>query len=80
MDEEQTLSSLEPGQKGTILRVNGSGAARRRLIDMGMTRGTRVELIGKAPFGDPLDFMVRGYHLSLRKQESDTIIVTIESD
>ena len=48
------------------------------MIDMGMTKGTRVEVIRKAPMGDPVEFRVKGYHLTLRKAEADLILVEAE--
>ncbi|MCK4614429.1 MAG: ferrous iron transport protein A [Thermoplasmata archaeon] len=78
MENEQNLSELVPGEKGVIARIEGEGATRRRLMAMGMTTGTRVEVIRKAPLGDPIDFMVKGYHLSLRKAEAEQIIVNQE--
>ena len=75
MEEELLLSTLEPGQKAVILSVKGEPALRRRLIDMGLTKGSGIEVILKAPLGDPIDFKVKGYHLSLRKAEADIILI-----
>jgi len=80
MGQTKTLSELEPGQKGVIVSVRGSGSTRRRLIDMGMTKGSVVQVIRKAPMGDPIDFKVKGYHLSLRKTEADRITINSEQD
>ncbi len=78
MTDTKGLSELEPGEKAVIVGVNGAGAFRRRLIDMGMTKGSPIEVIRKAPFGDPIDFKIKGYHLSLRKAEAKLIIVVQE--
>ena len=66
-----TLESLSPGQSGIILSVgNERGALKRRLIDMGLTPGTKVTVKGIAPFGDPIKVRLRGYELSLRKKDA----------
>lgn len=77
MVEEIKLSSLHIGQKAEVVGIRGSGSSRKRMIDMGMTRGTEVEVLGKAPLGDPIEFRLKGYHLSLRKAEADQILVNI---
>jgi len=70
----ETLETLRPGESGTILTVGSeAGAVRRRLIDMGLTPGTRVTVKKIAPFGDPIEVTVRGYELSLRKQDAAEI-------
>lgn len=80
MTQQINLSDLKPGQKATITSVTGKGAARRRMIDMGMTKGSQVEVIRKAPMGDPIDFRVKGYHLSLRKAEAERILVEVREN
>ncbi len=64
------LSNMEIGERGTIKAVNGEGAIRRRLFDMGITPGAEVYLRKKAPFGDPIEIYIRGYELTLRKAEA----------
>ena len=78
MSPDTTLTDMEVGQSAVIVKVTGVGGARRRMIDMGMTKGTRVEVIRKAPMGDPIVFKVKGYNLSLRKAEADLILVEPE--
>ena len=70
-----TLDKQEPGFVGTIVRVGGEGPIRRRLMEMGVTAGTEVEFERVAPLGDPLEVRLRGYHLSLRKEEAATVYV-----
>lgn len=70
-----TLEQLGQGQTGRILRVGGRPAARRRLLELGVVRGETITLQRAAPLGDPLEFIVKGYHLSLRKREAATITV-----
>ena len=73
------LDKLKIGQPAVIVRVNGEGAIRRRLFDMGLTPGTTVELIKTAPFGDPMEVRLRGYELSLRKEDAAQIRVRMEA-
>ena len=72
-----TLDQLTPGQLATIKKVGGEGAVRRRLMDMGLTNGAGIEVIKRSPLGDPIEYKVRGYHLSLRKSEAQTIEVEV---
>ena len=69
------LSDLKLHEKGTVRRINGGGMVRRRMMDMGLTTGTEVTVMRMAPLGDPIEFDVRGYHLSLRKSEAANIEV-----
>jgi ferrous iron transport protein A len=71
-----TLDRLKPGKKATVVKVGSAGAIRRRMADMGMVRGTPVEVIKVAPLGDPIEVKVKGYNLSLRKE--DAAAITIE--
>ena len=71
------LKDLKPGQKCRIARVHGRGEIKRRIIEMGVTPGSVVELERIAPLGDPIDVKVKGYHLSLRKDEAEGIDVEI---
>lgn len=73
---EKKLSEFSIGEKGIIKKVEGEGKVRKRLFDMGVTPGADVELIKKAPLGDPIEIRIRGYMLSLRKNES--MLVTME--
>lgn len=74
---EKKLSELKPGEKGIILRVEGSGATKRRILDMGLVRGTEIKVIRRAPLGDPVEFLLKGYNLSLRKNEGDNVYVRV---
>ena len=64
------LSTMDIGERGVVKAVNGEGAVRRRLFDMGITPGAEVYLRKKAPFGDPIEIFIRGYELTLRKAEA----------
>lgn len=70
-----TLKELKPGEKGEILKLRGEGPLKRRLLDMGIVPGETVEVIRVAPLGDPVEVKVKGYRLSLRKEEAESVIV-----
>ena len=75
---KRTLEDLAPGERGTILSVgNQSGTVKRRLVDMGLTPGTEVRVTNVAPLGDPIELRVRGYALSLRKEDARNIQVEV---
>jgi len=71
------LSELNRGEKGKIVKIGGGGSIRRRLLDMGMVSGTEVEMERVAPLGDPIEIRVKGYNLSLRKEEAASIQVEV---
>ncbi len=68
-----TLDQLPPGQSGVLDIVGGEGALRRRLLDMGLTPGTRVTVRKVAPMGDPIELFLRGYVLTIRKDDAANI-------
>jgi ferrous iron transport protein A len=72
------LSELKPGESGTVLQVEGNKSIRRRMLDMGLVKGAEVHMKRIAPLGDPIEFVVRGYSLSLRKTEAHAIHVDTE--
>jgi Fe2+ transport system protein FeoA len=72
------LSDLKPGESGTVVRVEGNRSIRRRMLDMGLVKGAEVQVKRIAPLGDPIEFVVRGYSLSLRKTEAHAIHVDTE--
>jgi len=74
---EKRLSELEPGERGVVSKVVGDREVRRRLLDMGLTRGTEVIVVRRAPLGDPVEFLLKGYNLSLRKRESENVYVLV---
>ena len=71
----RTLSELAPGDRGKVAKVAGDADAARRLMEMGLMRGTTVEVIRVAPLGDPLEVRVRGFMLTLRRAEAEHIEV-----
>lgn len=71
----RTLNSMKVGDSAIVLKLHGVSAAKRRIMDMGITRGTEVLVRKVAPLGDPIEVNVRGYELSLRKSEAEQIEV-----
>lgn len=71
----QTLKEVKCGQKVTVIKINGTGAIKRRIMDMGITKGAEVFVRKVAPLGDPIEVTVRGYELSLRKADAEMITV-----
>ncbi len=71
----KSLSNLTVGQTSTVRKLDGDGPVRRRIMDMGITRGTDVQIVKIAPLGDPIELSVRGYDLSIRKADADKILV-----
>ena len=69
------LSQLRPGETGVISHVSGKGAIRRRMIDMGIVPGMAIEVAKLAPLGDRMEIKLKGFHLSLRKNEAELIQV-----
>ncbi len=72
-----TLKDLNPGQQGKVASISTTGAMKRRIMDMGVTPGVVVKVIKVAPLGDPIEINVRGYELSLRKDEAAQVQVEL---
>ena len=71
----RTLKDIKVGKSARVVRLHSEGALRRRIMDMGITKGTEVMVRKVAPLGDPLELSVRGYELSLRKADAELIEV-----
>ena len=71
------LNELRPGEKAKIVKVGGKGGIHRRILDMGVVSGTEVEVKRVAPLGDPIQIRVKGYNLTLRKEEAANIQVEV---
>ena len=71
----QTLKEVKCGDTVCVVKLHGEGAVKRRIMDMGITKGTQVFVRKVAPFGDPVEVNVRGYELSLRKADAEMIEV-----
>lgn len=70
-----TLKDVKVGETVTVARLNGSGPVKRRIMDMGLTKGVEVYVRKVAPLGDPMELTVRGYELSIRKADAEMIEV-----
>ncbi|MBQ4357414.1 MAG: ferrous iron transport protein A [Acholeplasmatales bacterium] len=74
------LVELAVGSSGTIVKVSGEGKVRRRLFDMGVTPNASFFVRKKAPLGDPIEITIRGYELTLRKEEAELVMVKVEGE
>lgn len=74
-DEMRTLRSVKPGETVKVSKIGGEGALKRRIMDMGVTKGVEIYVRKVAPFGDPVEITVRGYELSVRKEDAEIIEV-----
>ncbi len=74
-EDDLRLSDLQPGEKGRIIEIGGSANFRYRLIEMGITRGAEICVDKYAPLRDPMELIVKGYHLSLRGMDAQKIAV-----
>lgn len=70
-----TLNQVSCGRNVKVVKLDGEGAVKRRIMDMGITKGTQIEIRKVAPLGDPIEVTVRGYELSVRKADAANIIV-----
>jgi ferrous iron transport protein A len=71
----ETLKNVECGRTVRVSKIEGGGAVKRRIMDMGITKGVEVFVRKVAPLGDPMEVTVRGYELSLRKEDAESILV-----
>lgn len=69
----KTLKDIAPGQTARVVRLHGEGAVKRRIMDMGITKGVEIHVRKVAPLGDPMELSVRGYELSVRKADAEMI-------
>lgn len=74
-ETQKTLRDVPVGASATVVRLAGDGAVKRRIMDMGITKGTRIDVRKVAPLGDPIEVTVRGFELSLRKDEAQNVLV-----
>ena len=71
----KNLSQVHIGKKVKVVKIEGEGAIRRRIMDMGITKGVEIFIRKVAPFGDPMELFIRGYELTLRKEDAKKILV-----
>ena len=74
-----TLKETKTGQTVTVVKLNGEGAVKRRIMDMGITKGVEIYVRKVAPLGDPVEITVRGYELSVRKADAEMVEVVIKN-
>ena len=72
-----SLDCLQQGCRARVVSVSGDGEFRRRMLEMGFCNAACVELVRRAPFGDPIEFHLRGYYLSLRREQAQNVTVTL---
>ena len=73
VEDKMTLKDLKPGQSAVVKKLTGEGAVKRRIMDMGITKGIEIFVRKVAPLGDPMELTVRGYELSIRKSEAENV-------
>lgn len=71
----KTLKEVKVGENAKVKKLHGEGAVKRRIMDMGITKGTSIYVRKVAPLGDPVEVTVRGYELSLRKADAEMIVI-----
>ncbi len=69
------LSELKSGEEGVVIKIDEIGSVRRRIMDMGIVRGSKVKVLCRAPLGDPMELEIRDYKLTLRRREAENIFV-----
>jgi len=74
----KTLKEIKPGETARVKKIEGEGPVKRRIMEMGMTKGVDVYVRKVAPLGDPVEVTVRGYELSLRKADAELIVIEEE--
>ena len=74
---KKCLNELKIGDNATVVSIETEGELKRKLLDMGIIKGSKIEVLRVAPLGDPIDIKIRGYQLSLRKAEASGIIVEV---
>lgn len=73
--QEKTLRNVPVGETAVVRKLKGEGALKRHIMDMGITKGAEVYVRKVAPLGDPIEVTVRGYELSLRKKEAESVLI-----
>ena len=72
----KSLNDVKVGETATVVKLHGEGATKRRIMDMGITKGVEIHVLKVAPLGDPMELNVRGYELSVRKADAEKIEVS----
>lgn len=69
------LSTIQPGVNVRVVKIDTQGSLKKKIMDMGITKGTVLRIVKFAPLGDPMEILVRGYSLSIRKEDANGILV-----
>ncbi len=77
MSQFEVLSNLKAHSKGKVRQISGHGALKKKLLDMGIIPGSELEVLRVAPLGDPIEIRIKGYNLSLRKEEAKQIQIEV---
>lgn len=80
MSDVKKLHELPPGHKASIVKIEGSSPFRKRLMEMGLVKGVQIEKVKLAPLADPAEYIIKGYHISLRNEEARDIVITMTSE
>jgi Fe2+ transport system protein FeoA len=75
MEKQMNLDDLTPGAKGTIAGIRGTSPFKKRLLEMGLVKGETIEKVKLAPLADPAEYIVKGYHVTLRRKEAKDIMI-----
>jgi Fe2+ transport system protein FeoA len=78
--KEISLSELTAGAEGEIVRIRGNSPLKKRLLEMGLIKGEVIKKVKVAPLADPAEYIVKGYHVSLRSNEARDVILAVDSD
>ena len=75
---EKRLGEMERGERGKVVEISSCGSLRTRIMDMGIVRGAEIEMVRRAPLGDPLEFLLKGYRLTLRRGEAANVLLEVD--
>jgi ferrous iron transport protein A len=74
--ETLTLNKLNINEKGTVMAVENTGSVKRRMLDLGVVRGSKIECVGRSPLGDPSAYLIKGAVVAIRASDANGVIVT----
>ncbi len=74
---EKRLDEMERGERGKVIEISSCGSLRSKIMEMGIVRGAEIEMVRSAPLGDPLEFLLRGYRLTLRRGEAANVLLEV---
>jgi len=74
---QKRLDEMERGERGKVIEISSCGSLRSKIMEMGIVRGAEIEMVRRAPLGDPLEFLLKGYRLTLRRGEAANVLLEI---